>query len=95
MRTSVAQCIFVALELRFEGIVCETLISGKSTQLRLRAPGTRAQELDKKLKDAHVSVDSGTHPPTLRETRASRAYGAPFRTEATRHQPCSRTRWSR
>lgn len=69
MGANATQRVFVSLGLRFEDIVRRPLISGKGTQLCLRASGTRAQELGKKLEDAYISVDSGTHPPTLREVR--------------------------
>ena len=95
MGTRIAQRVFIALELRFKGIICEPLIAGKRAQLRLRAPRTRAQELHKQLEDAHVSVDGGTHPPTLRETRASRGFGAPFKTEKMRSRQWARIRCSR
>ena len=73
----VAQRILIALELGLKRVVSEPLIARKGPQLCLGTPGTRAEELHEKLKDAHVGVDGGTHPPTLRETRASEACGAP------------------
>ena len=62
----VAQRILITLKLSLEGVIGEASIAGKCAQLSLRASRSGTEELDKKLKDAHVSARGGTHPPTLR-----------------------------
>ena len=64
--TSVAQRILITLKLSLEGIIGEASIARKCAQLGLRASRLGTEELDKKLKDAHVRGRGGIHPPTLR-----------------------------